>query len=143
MHYLLGFLLSIAALSAEPVAVLVDQAPSMNGGTIDGDIWMLSGQGGNVNSGFTLDGDWRFPGTPNFNFNGTPNYDGIEEGEGSASPSGYWWTINSEVSLGALLTQIDPVPLLPTSAVQSPSGNRTVHLNSASDSPGDFSTCAT
>ncbi|WOO40240.1 tandem-95 repeat protein [Rubellicoccus peritrichatus] len=133
-------LATASSVSAGTVSVLVDKAPSVNGGTVTGDLWQLSGQGGNINSGFTLNGDWLFPGTPNFNFNGAPDYSGVEAGDGSSSPSGYWWTINSGVMLGYLRTQIDPTSLLAASSAQSPTGSRTAHLNSSSDSPGDFAT---
>ncbi|WP_309386122.1 Ig-like domain-containing protein, partial [Cerasicoccus frondis] len=137
---LIALLALIAPASASQVAVQVYHAPSLSAGLIQGDLWQLNGEGGSVNSGFTLQGDWRFPGEPDFRLNGSPTYSGVEPGDGSASPSGYRWYLNSGTTMGYLRTRTDPLPLLTANPVESPTGARTVHLNSASDSAGDFTT---
>jgi hypothetical protein len=66
----LGIFMAVSIVSAcaqtvqTNVAVIVGQAPSLNGGTIQGSLQQLNGASMSINSGFDMIGDLLLPGTP-------------------------------------------------------------------------------
>ena len=116
------------------------QSPSLNGGTIQGSLQELTGASFNVNSGFVLTGDLLVPGTPALTLNGNPSFSGTIVGTGSASPTGYQVTLNSGCSLRYLRTRTTPISLATVAAPPSPTGTRSVNINSAGQSYGAAST---
>ncbi|HEY1172625.1 MAG TPA: putative Ig domain-containing protein, partial [Verrucomicrobiae bacterium] len=121
------------------LAAKVKYAPSVNG-RIEGSVWQFQGEGLNFNSGAVITGGLLVPGTPGLNINGSPTFGGTITNTGSASPSGYWITLNSGSTLGNLVVRTTPGTLTSVSTPPSSSGTRSVYINSSSDSAGDFST---
>src|ERR1017187_7373655 len=122
------------------LAVTVRHAPSLNGGTIQGSLQQLNGESVTANGGFAMTGDLLVPGTPTLLLNGNPTYSGTIAGSGSTSPSGYQVTLNGNCSLRYLRTRTAPVSLPTVSAPPSPTGTRSVTINSAGQSYGDVTT---
>ena len=122
------------------LAVTVRHAPSLNGGTIQGSLQQINGENVTANGGFAMTGDLLVPGTPTLRLNGNPTYSGVAVGSGSFSPSGYQVTLNGNCSLHYLRTQTTPVSLPTVSAPPSPTGTRSVNINSAGQSYGDATT---
>lgn len=117
---------------------ITQQAPNLNG-TVRGSVQMLNGQGTNLNSSLLIEGDFLVPGTPHIQVNGNPNWQGVLDGNGSATPSGYTITVNQGATLSHLIRRTDPVALSPVSHPPSPTGHRWLWLNPGQQ-PGDFST---
>jgi RHS repeat-associated protein len=122
------------------LVVTVRHAPCLNGGTIEGSLQQLNGEGVTANGGFAMTGDLLVPGTPTLVLNGKPTYDGTLVGSGSAAPSGYRVTLNGNCSLRYLRTRTTPVSLPTIAAPSSPKGTRSVNINSAGQSYGDATT---
>jgi hypothetical protein len=120
--------------------VVVRHAPSLNGGTIQGSLQQLNGENVTINSGFTMTGDLLVPGTPTVVSNGQPHFAGIIQGSGNASPSGYQVTLNSGCSFNYLRPRTTPISLPTVSAPPSPTGTRSVTINSPGQSYGSAST---
>jgi len=145
-HFVFWFGMATAVLSSRAqtvqtnLAVTTLQAPSLNGGTIQGSLQELTGASFNVNSGFVMTGDLLVPGTPTLTLNGNPAYSGTIVGSGSASPSGYQITLNSGCSLRYLRTRTTPTTLPAVAAPSAPTGTRSVNINSAGQSLGTAST---
>ncbi len=141
---LLAATASIFSATAQTVqtnlAVTVQHAPSLNGGTIQGSLQQLNAESVNVNSGFTMTGDMLVSGTPTLVLNGKPTYSGTIVGSGSTSPSGYQVTLNSGCSLHYLRTRTSPVSLPTVSVPPSPTGTRSVNINTVGQSYGDATT---
>ncbi len=120
-------------------AVFWSRFPASIDGTVEGSIYHLTGQGFNLNSSANISGDILVPGTPNVNVNGTPNWEGVVQGDGSPSPSGYWITINSGATLRNLVTRTDPQPLPDVTAPTAPSNWNWANINNASDPDPNWS----
>jgi polygalacturonase/pectin methylesterase-like acyl-CoA thioesterase len=124
------------------ITALVRHAPTLSG-AIDGSLQMLSGENVTLNGNAWISGDLLVPGTPSLRLNGMPMVAGTTDEEGSVSPANYAVTLNGRAVLRYLVRRIDPLSL-PTVAVPTqPTGTRSVTLNSASDSAGDFATLRT
>jgi rhamnogalacturonan endolyase len=128
-----------ATLSIAAVA-LVNHAPSLNSGVVEGSIRQMLGEGVALNGSTTISGDLFAPGLPNVILNGSPNYGGALDGDGATTPTNYTVTLNSNTTLGHLVRRTDPVPLPTVTAPTAPTGTRSVTLNSASDPVGDWAT---
>lgn len=116
-------------------------APDINGtSVIEGSIHMMTGENINMNGNARITGELRVPGTPNVQINGSVNYGGLTAGTGSTSPTGYTLTMNTGTTLGQLVSRTNPVTLPTIATPATPSGTRTVTLNSSSDPVGTFST---
>jgi RHS repeat-associated protein len=123
---------------AQSVALgLIRHAPSVNG-TVEGSLQQDLGEYVNLNSGAVITGQLLVPGTPGVRFNGTPVFGGTSAGKGSTEPSNYFVTINQGATLGGLRTRTDASALTLVGAVAGPTGNRSVTLDSPSQSAGDF-----
>jgi hypothetical protein len=120
-------------------AVLVRHAPTINAG-LDGSLQVLLPESITLNGNGWISGDLLVPGTPSMRLNGHPIYGGTIDGTGSATPSNYMITLNGNAVLRHLVRRTNAVAMPPVSAPPSPTGSRTVSLNSVSDSPGDFAT---
>ena len=93
-----------------------------------------------LNGGARVSGDLLVPGTPLVRLNGQPAYGGTIDGGGSASPSSHTVTLNGGAVLRHVVRRTDAVALPAVAAPPSPTGSRTVVLNSPGQSPGDFAT---
>jgi len=128
-----------ATLSIAAVA-LVNHAPSLNSGVVEGSIRQLLGENVALNSSTTISGDLFAPGLPNVILNGSPNYGGTLDGDGATTPTSYTVTLNSNTTLGHLVRRTDPAPLPAVTAPTAPTGTRSVTLNNPSDPVGDWLT---
>ena len=68
--------LSIAAFA------LVNHAPAINSGVVEGSIRQMLGESAALNGAATITGDLFAPGLPNVILNGSPNYGGTLDGGG-------------------------------------------------------------
>ena len=120
-------------------AVLVRHAPTING-KVAGSVQVLRPESTVLNGSAHVSGDLLVPGTPRVRLNGHPAYGGTLDGGGSASPSNYTVTINGRAVLRHVVRRTDAVAFPTVAAPPSPTGSRTVVLNSRGQSPGDFGT---
>ena len=118
---------------------LVRHAPVLNG-AVEGSIQQMLGESVTLNGGAIVSGDLLVPGTPTVRLNGKPDYGGTTDGAGSATPAGYQVTLNGGAALRHVVRRTDPVALPTVGAPASPTGIRSVTLNKAGQSPGDFAT---
>lgn len=119
----------------------VREVPAINGGaTVEGSIHMMGGGGVNLNGGATITGDLLVPGAPTVRINGNPAYAGTLDGTGAAAPSNYTITLNGGASLRHVVRRTDPLALAPVPTSPAPTGTRSVNVNNAGQSAGDWST---
>lgn len=142
----LEFLLLGGALFAAPLyaiaqdgTALIKRVQTLNG-KVDGSIQQMVAENVTLNGGAEITGDLLLPGTPEIRLNGNPVYGGTLDGTGSASPSNHRVVLNGGARLRHVIRRTDPVSLLAVAPPPSPAGTRNVALNSAGQSPGDFST---
>src|SRR5262245_44125294 len=128
-----------ATLSIAAVA-LVNHAPALNSGILEGSIRQMLGESMALNGSTTISGDLFVPGLPNVILNGSPNYGGTLDGGGATTPTNYTVTLNSSVTLGHVVRRTDPVPMPTVTAPASPTGTRSVALNNPGDPVGDWVT---
>src|SRR5215470_17657279 len=128
-----------ATLSIAAVA-LVNHAPAINSGVLEGSIRQLIGENVALNGASTITGDLFLPGLPNVVLNGTPNYGGTLDGNGAETPSNYTVTLGSNTTLGHVIRRTDPAPLPTVTAPLAPTGTRSVTLNNAGQGVGDWAT---
>jgi uncharacterized protein len=135
-----GTLLVQAVVPSAINLVVVRHAPTMNA-SINGSLQVLLGESITFNGSASLSGDLLVPGTPTVRLNGSSaHYAGTTIGAGSATPTGYTITLNGSASLQHIVVHTNPVALPAVSAPPQPTGTRSVSLNNASQSPGDFAT---
>ena len=125
--------------TAQTGTALVKHAPTLNG-TIQGSIQQMLGENVVLNGGTSVTGDLLVPGLPTVQRNGNPTYAGSMDGIGATTPTGYQITLNGGVSLRHVIRRTNPVTLPAVAAPPSPTGSRTVLINSAGQSAGDFAT---
>lgn len=129
-------------------AAISRNRPSLNGGTINGNLRVFGGESYAINSQFHLNGDLYAVGTPNITVNSGASHGGTIAGGGSTAPAGYGITLNSGTILpGKIHTRADALSLpadIP-SAVPNPAGTRYVNINSPSElsSIGSWATVRT
>src|SRR5262249_39203633 len=128
-----------ATLSIAAVA-LVNHAPALNSGVVQGSIRQMLGDNVALNGSVTITGALFAPGLPNVVLNGSPNYGGTLDGDGATTPANYTVTLNSNVTLGHVVRRTDPVPLPVVTTPTAPTGTRSVTLNNPSDPVGDWAT---
>ncbi len=119
--------------------VLVRHGPTLNA-DVDGSVQVLLPESTTFNSNAGVSGDLLVPGTPTIQQNGHPTYGGTIDGSGSATPSNYTITLNSNAVLRHVVRRTDAITMPTLSAPPAPTGTRNVSLNRSSDSPGDFTT---
>ncbi len=118
---------------------LVRNPPAING-DIEGSAQVLLPGPVTLNSGAMISLDLLVPGTPAVRLNGVPLFVGTRDGTGLATPADYLVTLNGNAVLRYLVRRTDAIPLPVVSAPPAPAGVRDVAINSAGQSPGDFST---
>lgn len=136
---LLLTLLNTTSLAQEHGTAQVGQLSALNG-MVEGSIQILRSDSFALNGGAEVLGDLLVPGSPDVRLNGRPEYEGTLDGEGSVGPVGYRITLNGRAKLRHVVRRIDPVVLVPVPASPPPSGTRTVTVNRARDTVGDFGT---
>ena len=119
---------------------LVNGAPQINSGRVEGNVQQMTGVNATLNSGAVITGDLLVPGTPTLIKNGQYTFGGVIVGTGSASPSNYQVILNGSVTLGHLRTRTNPVAIPAWPPVPSPTGTRTVTITAAGQSAGSFAT---
>lgn len=120
-------------------AVLVRHAPTLNGG-LAGSLQVLLPESTTLNGNAYVSGDLLVPGTPTVQLNGRPTYGSTLDGNGATSPANYSITLNGTALLRHVVRRTDAAPMPTVAAPPAPTGTRTVSLNSATDSAGDFAT---
>jgi RHS repeat-associated protein len=126
-----------------PDAAISRHAPALNGGRIEGNLRVNSGENVAINSTFQLTGDLFTVGTPNVIVNSGASHGGIVDDGGASTPSGYPVTLNSGfVMPGKIHKRANALALPSMPTVPAASGTRTVNINTASDvsSIGTWST---
>ncbi|MDP0499536.1 MAG: Ig-like domain-containing protein [Verrucomicrobiota bacterium JB022] len=118
------------------VRAQVRHFPTLNG-RLSGDLQQMLPEGGSVNGGAQVEGDWYLPGDPTIVQNGTPTFAGVAPGAGAASPSGHTLYLNSGATLQHIVTRTDATELPRVGDWTPPSGTRQVTLNTPSDLFGD------
>lgn len=118
---------------------LVRHAPTLNGG-VEGSVQQMLPENVTLNGNAFVSDGLLVPGSPTVRLNGNAQYGGAVAGGGSASPKNFQVTLNGRSRLGQLRTRTDPVTLPTVVAPPQPAGTRSVSLNNAGQSPGDFST---
>jgi len=121
------------------ITALVRHAPTLNG-DVDGSIQMLLPENVTFNGSALVAGDLLVPGRPTVRLNGNPTLGGIRDEAGATTPSNHTVTLNGGAMLGHLVRQVDAIDLPTVAAPAAPTGTRSVSLNNASQSPGDFAT---
>ncbi len=125
-------------------AAVSRQAPTLNGGAVEGSLRVFEGKNYSLGSGFSLTGDLYTVGTPEIDLQAGASHGGVVDDGGAATPS-YKLKLEKDVKLpGKIHIRADPVPLpadIPTT-VPAPAGTRRIKINQASDveSIGDWST---
>ncbi len=119
---------------------LVNGAPQINSGTLDGNVQQMTGANVTLNGGGIVTGDLLVPGTPALVQNGKPIFGGIIVGTGSASPSNYQVVLNGNVRLGHLRTRTNPIAIPALPPVPVPAGTRSVTITAPGQSVGNFAT---
>ncbi|HYP17946.1 MAG TPA: MBG domain-containing protein, partial [Opitutus sp.] len=121
------------------VTALVRHAPVLNG-DVDGSLQVLLPESVTLNGSAAISGDLLVPGTPRVQLNGSPLYGGTQDASGSAAPTNHSVTLNHTAVLRHVVRRVDAIAMPAVSAPQAPAGTRSVTLNSASQSAGDFAT---
>ncbi len=134
---LFGLILLASGLSAQTAQVW--HAPTLNA-TVEGSVQVMTAENVTLNGSANVTGNLRVPGTPAVQLNGNPTYGGTVEGTGAASPTSHKVTLNGGAKLGHVVRRTDAVALPVVAAPPPPAGTRSVSLNNATDSPGDFAT---
>ena len=119
---------------------IVQHAPEINSGRIEGSLWQLTDEDLVLDGTDVITSDLLVPGTPTVSAAGSANFGGVNQGTGSASPSGYSVTISGNATLRHLITRTDPIQLENVTDPPAPAGTRDVTLNSANDTAGDWTT---
>jgi hypothetical protein len=119
--------------------VLVRHTPTLNGG-VDGSIQVLLPEATTLNGSAWISGDLLMPGTPTAKLNGSPDFGGVIDAGGSATPAGYVVTLNGRAVLRHLVRRLDAIAMPVVETPAPPTGTRSVSVNSASQIPTDFST---
>jgi hypothetical protein len=129
--------LALAQLTAGTARVR--HAPTLNG-PVQGSIQQMTAENTTFNGGASVTGSLFVPGVPSVRLNGNPTYGGAMDGAGSATPAGYTITLNGGAALGRLVRRTDAVALGAVAVPPQPAGTRSVSLNNAGQSAGDFTT---
>ena len=106
-------------------------------GTVVGNIWNTAPSSFSINSSAKIEGDLLLAGTPNVRLNGSPTFSGVVEGDGDASPSGYYVTINSGAELGYLRTRQGTYEFPTVTPEPNPSGSY-YNIDNASSVPSNW-----
>lgn len=119
------------------INALVRHLTSLNG-AIDGSVQVLTPENSTFNGSASMTGDLLATGSPDIRLNGTPIFGGVIEGPGADAPATHTVTLNGQAALRNLVRRIDPLDLAEVTPPPQPTGTRSVSLNRAGDSAGDF-----
>ena len=114
-------------------AIISRHRPTLNSGTVEGSLRLLTGESFNINGGITIT-ELLVPGTPAFTFNGGTHGAIVSDG-GATTPTGYPVTMNGGTISGKIHKQSDPI-IFPTdipASVPNATGTRSVNINSTAD----------
>lgn len=131
-------LVPVLLAQSEGVA-LVRRTPTLNG-KVEGSIQVMTAESVTLNGNAEILGDLLVPGRPTVRLNGKPVYGGTLEGDGAANPTNHTVTLNGGSKLGHVINRTDPIALTTVSAPPRSTGTRSISLNKAGQSPGDFAT---
>ncbi len=135
----LAFVCALGSSFGQTGTALVRHAPTLNG-RVEGSVQVMTAENVTLNGGAAVTGDLLIPGSPSLQRNGNPSFGGTLEGSGATAPSGHKVTLNGGAALGRLVRRTNPVALTTVEAPAQPAGTRSVALNNAGQSPGDFAT---
>jgi len=135
---LMPFAAEAMAQSTDGIA-LVRHAPTLNG-TVEGSVQIITAESIILNGGTLVTGDLLVPGTPEVRLNGNPTYGGTLDGTGKITPNTHKVTLNGGAALGHVIRRTESVSLPEVTPPPLPTGVRSVVLNNAGDSPGDYAT---
>src|SRR6185312_1045715 len=122
------------------ITALVQRGVTVNGGQVDGSVQVLSAESDTLNSSGMISGNLLVVGTPNVVLNSHPTYGSTLTGPGSASPSNFTVTLNSNAVLSHVVRQVDAAAMPAVAAPPKSAGTRNVTINKAGDPAGDFTT---
>ncbi|MBI5382383.1 MAG: Ig-like domain-containing protein [Opitutae bacterium] len=139
MVFLVGATAWLCAQTVGSGVALVRHAPTLNG-DVEGSVQQMLPESTTLNGNTTLTGDLLVPGTPTVRLNGKPAYAGTLDGTGASAPTSHTITLNGNAALRHVVRRTDAVALPTVSAPLAPTGTRSVAINAAGQSPGDFAT---
>lgn len=118
---------------------LVRHLTSLNG-DVDGSVQVLTAENITLNSNAGIYGDLLVAGTPTIRLNSSASFAGTIDAAGEVQPAGYVVTLNGAALLRNLVRRVNPLAIPVVSAPPAPSGTRSVSINQAGQSAGDFAT---
>jgi rhamnogalacturonan endolyase len=121
------------------ITAFVRHAPVLNG-DLDGSAQLLTAENVTVNGSGYVAGDLLVPGTPTVRLNGHPTFAGTQDATGVEAPANYTVTLNGNAVLRYLVRRVDPIAMPVVAAPPAPTGTRSVSINQAGQSAGDFAT---
>lgn len=124
---------------AGPVA-LVRHAPDLDGGDVEGSLWLLSAEDVSLNGQDAIRGSLFVPGTPSVHMRGRATLGETAEGTGGVEPSGYALRLGGQASLERLVVRTDPREMEEVAPPSAPAGTREVRIDKPEESAGDFAT---
>lgn len=119
---------------------VVNHAPVLNSGRIEGALWQLAPESTILDGMDVVTSDLLVSGTPHVAISGSPSFGGTIEGNGSGVPSTHTISITGNATLGHLITRTDAITMAPVAAFTPTANTRDVALSQSSDSPGSFAT---
>lgn len=137
LGFVFGWLMIGALLADQPVAVLTNLPPSLNGKVV-GDLQVNSAQISNYNSFTIITGKLYLPGTPGFNYYAGAVAPPISEGDGQEIFDPYEVSFNGPASVGWVVTRTDPVALDEVHEPSAPTGWRWVFASYPGDVPAQL-----
>jgi len=118
---------------------LVRHLTSLNG-DVDGSVQVLTGENITLNGNAGVFGDLLVPGTPTVQLDGNATFGGVIDGSGASTPTDYHVTLHSNTLLQNLVRRVNPLAMPVVSAPPAPTGTRSVSINRAGQTAGDFAT---
>ncbi len=121
------------------VTALVRHLPTLDG-AVRGSVQVVTAENSTLNGNGSVTGDLLVPGSPTLKLNGQPTYGGTIDGTGAAAPTTATITLNGGAKLRHVVRRTNGQTLVTVAAPPSPTGTRSVSINAAGQSPGDFAT---
>ncbi len=134
------FLLSALGAQVSDCAAVVNHAPNINQGIVEGSIQQQLPRSINLNSGAVITGDLLVPGTPSVRVNGAgEGFGGIVESDGAIEPQNYHIHVNRPVQLRSIIRRTGPIGMPTAQAVEPVQGRQWINLNRPGEEPDSFS----
>ncbi|MEJ1971089.1 MAG: ExeM/NucH family extracellular endonuclease [Lacunisphaera sp.] len=121
------------------VTALVRHLPTLDG-AVRGSVQVVTAENSTLNGNGSITGDLLVPGSPTLRLNGQPTYSGTLDGTGAVAPTTATITLNGGAKLRHVVRRTNAQTLVAVAAPPSPTGTRSVSINAAGQSPGDFAT---